>query len=138
MAAYRADPFDKKVDLGIGAYRDNDAKPWVLPVVKKADEILRNDPALNHEYLPISGLESFTSAAAKLILGADSPALLEKRAHSIQTISGTGAVHLVCRLLLEKKKLERLNKNAGSIYSASHTLSPHKSRSPSNFSLHQS
>ncbi|RAL59642.1 hypothetical protein DID88_006501 [Monilinia fructigena] len=44
MAAYRADTFDKKVDLGIGAYRDNNAKPWVLPVVKKADEILRNDP----------------------------------------------------------------------------------------------
>lgn len=35
MAAYRADPFDKKVDLGIGAYRDDNAKPWVLPVVKK-------------------------------------------------------------------------------------------------------
>ncbi|KAI9052958.1 hypothetical protein LZ554_003230 [Drepanopeziza brunnea f. sp. 'monogermtubi'] len=94
MAAFRADTFDKKVDLGIGAYRDDDAKPWVLPVVKKADEILRNDPALNHEYLPIAGLASFTSAAAKLILGADSPALTEKRACSVQTISGTGAVHL--------------------------------------------
>jgi aspartate aminotransferase len=35
MAAYRADSFDKKVDLGVGAYRDNDGKPWVLPVVKK-------------------------------------------------------------------------------------------------------
>ncbi len=35
MAAYRKDSFDKKVDLGIGAYRDNDAKPWILPVVKK-------------------------------------------------------------------------------------------------------
>jgi aspartate aminotransferase len=35
MAAYRADSSDKKVDLGIGAYRDNNAKPWVLPVVKK-------------------------------------------------------------------------------------------------------
>ena len=35
MAAYRKDDFEKKVDLGIGAYRDNDAKPWVLPVVKK-------------------------------------------------------------------------------------------------------
>lgn len=35
MAAYRADTFDKKVDLGIGAYRDDNAKPWVLPVVKK-------------------------------------------------------------------------------------------------------
>ena len=35
MAAYRKDPFDNKVDLGIGAYRDDNAKPWVLPVVKK-------------------------------------------------------------------------------------------------------
>jgi aspartate aminotransferase len=35
MAAYRADTFDKKVDLGVGAYRDDNGKPWVLPVVKK-------------------------------------------------------------------------------------------------------
>lgn len=35
MAAYRKDTFEKKVDLGIGAYRDDKAKPWVLPVVKK-------------------------------------------------------------------------------------------------------
>jgi hypothetical protein len=35
MAAYRKDTSDKKVDLGIGAYRDNNAKPWILPVVKK-------------------------------------------------------------------------------------------------------
>jgi aspartate/tyrosine/aromatic aminotransferase len=36
MAAYRRDNDPKKVDLGIGAYRDNNAKPWILPVVKKA------------------------------------------------------------------------------------------------------
>jgi aspartate/tyrosine/aromatic aminotransferase len=36
MAAYRRDEDPKKVDLGIGAYRDNNAKPWILPVVKKA------------------------------------------------------------------------------------------------------
>ncbi|KJR87945.1 uncharacterized protein SPSK_08030 [Sporothrix schenckii 1099-18] len=35
MAAYRADESSDKVDLGIGAYRDNNGKPWVLPVVKK-------------------------------------------------------------------------------------------------------
>ncbi|EGE09449.1 aspartate transaminase [Trichophyton equinum CBS 127.97] len=34
-AACKADTSDKKIDLGIGAYRDSDAKPWVLPVVKK-------------------------------------------------------------------------------------------------------
>lgn len=41
MAAYRKDTFEKKVDLGIGAYRDNNAKPWVLPVVKQASLPLR-------------------------------------------------------------------------------------------------
>ena len=39
MAAYKKDDFDKKVDLGIGAYRDNNAQPWVLPVVKKVSPI---------------------------------------------------------------------------------------------------
>lgn len=33
--AFRQDPSDKKVDLVIGAYRDDNSKPWVLPVVKK-------------------------------------------------------------------------------------------------------
>ena len=42
MAAYREDQFEKKVDLGIGAYRDNNAKPWVLPVVKKVPSSLHN------------------------------------------------------------------------------------------------
>ena len=79
MAAYKKDGFERKVDLGIGAYRDNDAKPWVLPVVKQADELLRQDPTLNHEYLPIAGLATFTSAAARLMLGADSPAIKERR-----------------------------------------------------------
>ena len=34
-AAYKEDSFQNKVNLGVGAYRDNDNKPWVLPVVKK-------------------------------------------------------------------------------------------------------
>ena len=35
MAAYRKDESPNKVDLGIGAYRDDNAKPWILPVVQK-------------------------------------------------------------------------------------------------------
>ncbi|KAG6903194.1 hypothetical protein C0995_002737 [Termitomyces sp. Mi166 len=93
-AAYKADPFEKKINLGVGAYRDDNNKPWVLPVVQKASERILKDTSLDHEYLPITGLGSFTSAAAKLILGASSPAIQESRAVSIQTISGTGANHL--------------------------------------------
>ena len=37
MAAFRKDESPDKVDLGIGAYRDDNAKPWILPVVKKVN-----------------------------------------------------------------------------------------------------
>ncbi|KAG6335395.1 hypothetical protein ID866_3690 [Astraeus odoratus] len=94
IAAYQADTFTQKVNLSAGAYRDNNNKPWVLPVVAKATQILLNDPTLDHEYLPITGLPTFTSAAAKLILGPNSQALSEGRVASVQTISGTGANHL--------------------------------------------
>jgi len=93
-AAYQADTYPNKVNLGVGAYRDDDNKPWVLPVVKKASHIILSDPTLNHEYLPITGLPEFVSGAARLILGGDSPALADERIVSVQAISGTGANHL--------------------------------------------
>lgn len=43
MAAYRRDDFPNKVDLGIGAYRDDNAKPWVLPVVKLVSVLIRSN-----------------------------------------------------------------------------------------------
>jgi aspartate aminotransferase len=45
----------------------------------QADDRLRDDPNLNHEYLPIAGLAEFTTASQKLVLGGDSPAIKEKR-----------------------------------------------------------
>lgn len=51
------------------------------------------DDNLDHEYLPILGLEPFRKAAVKLILGANSKAITEGRAGAAQCISGTGAVY---------------------------------------------
>lgn len=45
----------------------------------QADDLIRQDPNFNHEYLPIAGLAELTAAAQKVILGADSPAIKEKR-----------------------------------------------------------
>ena len=33
--AFNADTFAKKVNLGVGAYRTDEGKPWILPVVRK-------------------------------------------------------------------------------------------------------
>ncbi|KAJ1340924.1 hypothetical protein BSLG_004397 [Batrachochytrium salamandrivorans] len=103
IAFYKADPDKLKIDLGVGAYRDNAGNPWVLPVVKKAELMIVQDTSLNHEYLNIDGLKSFTEASVKLILGANSPVISEKRVTSVQTISGTGAVRLGAEFLARFK-----------------------------------
>lgn len=93
-ARYVADSRQDKVDLGIGAYRDNAGKPWILPAVKAAEKKLVASEGYNHEYLLITGYEPFLKEAAKVILGEDSVAIKEDRVVSQQSLSGTGALHL--------------------------------------------
>lgn len=76
--AFKADKDPRKINLGVGAYRDENGKPYVLNAVKKAEEILvQQNP--DKEYLPITGLPEFTQAAAKLAYGAESVPLNESR-----------------------------------------------------------
>ncbi|KAJ3384211.1 Aspartate aminotransferase, cytoplasmic, partial [Chytriomyces hyalinus] len=58
-----------KINLSVGAYRDEQGRPWVLPVVQKAKAVLLNDPTANHEYFGLDGNKSFNEASARLILG---------------------------------------------------------------------
>jgi len=92
---FQADTNPDKVSLGVGAYRTAEGKPWILPVVKKAERILAEkieEESINHEYLPVLGLDSFSKAATAMLLGEDSPALAEGRAFGVQSLSGTGAL----------------------------------------------
>lgn len=100
--AYNDDSHPNKVNMGIGAFRDNDGKPMVLPVVVKVEKQLSDqiaDKTLNHEYLSIDGLTSFTDAACRLVLGAESPAIAENRVCGAQGISGTGSLRLGMQFL---------------------------------------
>ena len=72
---FKQDSDPSKISVGVGAYRDDQGKPVVLPIVKKAAAELSAD----HEYLPIDGLSGFSNAAAKMILGDHSPVISEKR-----------------------------------------------------------
>ncbi|XP_002732064.2 aspartate aminotransferase, cytoplasmic-like [Saccoglossus kowalevskii] len=93
-ARYKEDKDPAKVNLGVGAYRTDEGKPWVLPVVRTVESQMAADSTLDHEYLPIAGLKTFTEAATRLALGDDSPALLQNRAGGFQALSGTGALRL--------------------------------------------
>jgi len=100
---YQKDENPNKINISVGAYRDENGKPYVLPVVKKAKQILLNDPNANHEYNPMTGVDSFCHNAAKVILGKDSPAIVEERVATIQTVAGTGALKIACEFLKQTK-----------------------------------
>ncbi|XP_077992943.1 aspartate aminotransferase, cytoplasmic-like [Glandiceps talaboti] len=93
-ARFKEDKNPHKVNLGVGAYRTDDGEPWVLPVVRTVESQMAADHSLNHEYLPIAGLKDFTDAATKLVLGDDSPAIVQNRSCGFQALSGTGALRL--------------------------------------------
>ncbi|XP_050315960.1 aspartate aminotransferase, mitochondrial-like [Anthonomus grandis grandis] len=79
--------------LGVGAYRSDDGKPYVLPCVRKAEEIVYKKCG-NHEYLPITGMPEFNKLAVELALGKDSCILKEGLNMTVQSLSGTGAIRL--------------------------------------------
>nr|XP_032529873.1 aspartate aminotransferase, mitochondrial [Danaus plexippus plexippus] len=87
--AYKKDNDPKKVNLGVGAYRDDQGKPFILPSVRKAESIIHGK-GLNHEYAPIGGEAAYTSAVAELAFGECSQVIQNKS----NTLSGTGALRL--------------------------------------------
>lgn len=91
--AFKADRDPRKINLGVGAYRDENGKPYVLNAVKKAEEKMAT-AKLDKEYLGITGLASFTQNAAKLAYGVDSEPLKQNAIAVAQSISGTGALRI--------------------------------------------
>jgi len=94
-AAFQADTSSTKVNLGIGAYRTEEGKPYILEVVKEAERRITNDTSLNKEYLTIAGMQDFIVAAQKLIMGK----FYSDRVTGIQSLSGTGALRVLMEFL---------------------------------------
>jgi aspartate aminotransferase, cytoplasmic len=45
-AVFNADSDPRKVNLGVGAYRDDNGKPYIFKVVRKVEQEIVNDPTL--------------------------------------------------------------------------------------------
>jgi len=92
---YKADKDPRKVNLGIGAYRDDNGNPQVLSVVRKVELELAKDLSLNKEYLPISGDAEYVRLSQQLMLGKDCQRIANGQVAGVQAISGTGALRLL-------------------------------------------
>lgn len=63
---FQKDDYPSKVIVGVGAYRDDKGKPFVLPSVRKAEKILA-EGGLDMEYAGIAGEPKFVDLALKFV-----------------------------------------------------------------------
>ena len=68
MAAYKADPRDTKVDLGVGVYKDASGNTPVMRAVKEAERRILADQN-SKAYTGLAGDPAFGNAMIDLVLG---------------------------------------------------------------------
>ncbi|XP_010520474.1 PREDICTED: aspartate aminotransferase, mitochondrial-like isoform X2 [Tarenaya hassleriana] len=93
IEAFLADPSPAKINLGVGAYRDDEGKPVVLQCVREAEAKVAGS-----DYFCLGS--KMVEESVKLVYGEDSFVFREQRFAGIQALSGTGA----CRLFAELQR----------------------------------
>ena len=96
--AYNKDTNPNKVNLSIGAYKDENGNPYTLKCVTKAViKYAKENP--NHEYLPMGGDPNFQNLAIKLAYKDDFKYL--NNIAAVQSLSGSGALRIGQRFLFQ-------------------------------------
>ena len=102
--AFQKDTNAKKINLGVGAYRDNSGKPIVFPSVKKAETKLLGKET-DKEYTGIIGSKKYQDAVRNFIFNnsgkdaAGAQLIKEGRIVTAQAISGTGSLRVMADFL---------------------------------------
>ncbi|WAC58817.1 aromatic amino acid transaminase [Brevundimonas sp. SL130] len=97
IGSFRSDPRVKKIDLGVGVYRNCEGRTPVMAAVKAAERLLV-DRQSSKAYLGPEGDLGFVTAIADLIF-TSADGLAHRR--GVQTPGGAGALRLAAELLAE-------------------------------------
>ncbi|MBL4764639.1 MAG: aspartate/tyrosine/aromatic aminotransferase [Colwellia sp.] len=97
LAKYREDTNPKKIDLGVGVYKNEAGDTTVLSCVKKAEQY-RTDTETSKVYIGPTGSALFNEEMSKLIFG-HHKVLLENRARTFSTPGGTGALRVAAEFI---------------------------------------
>ncbi|KZC09653.1 PREDICTED: aspartate aminotransferase, mitochondrial [Dufourea novaeangliae] len=96
--AFKKDQNPKKINLGVGAYRDDNGKPYVLPSVRKAEDTIKSKE-MDKEYSAISGNAEFCKHSINLALGEGHDVIKNGLNATVQGISGTGSLFVGANFL---------------------------------------
>ena len=98
MARFRADTDPRKVDLGVGVFRDGNGSTPVLDCVRRAEAAVLAAQA-SKAYVAPAGRAEFNAAVTTLVLGEDHPAVRDARVVTVQTPGGCGALRVGAELV---------------------------------------
>ncbi|MCW8346008.1 aspartate/tyrosine/aromatic aminotransferase [Vibrio sp. ZSDZ65] len=93
--AYRNDPREDKVDLGIGVYRNSEGQTPIMKAVSEAQRIVTNEQQTK-AYVGLAGCEEFNQSIAKVVFG-ETP--IYDRMSIIQTPGASGGLRMLGDLL---------------------------------------
>ncbi len=99
-AAYRADENPKKVDLGVGVYKDANGKTAVMRAVKRAEEFLVNSQETK-AYVGPTGAAGYNDIIATMVLGESLKQSLGGRRVTVQTPGGCGGLRLAAEFIVK-------------------------------------
>ena len=88
MQAYKEDPRDTKIDLGVGVYKNAEGVTPVMRAIKAAEKRLWEEETTN-SYVALAGDPAFSDALIALVLG---DAVERANVAAAATPGGTGAV----------------------------------------------
>ena len=96
--AFKNDPNPRKINLGVGVYKDENGLTPVLNSVKKAEERILSAEK-SKSYLPIDGAPAYTNVVQEMLFGAAHALLGSGRVVSAQAPGGTGALRVAADFL---------------------------------------
>jgi len=99
LAMFRVDTSPRKIDLGVGVYKDEQGLTPIPEAVRAAERALLQEQDTK-TYLGPGGNEQFNAAIGKLVLGAEHPALKAGRVQTLQAPGGCGALRIGAELLV--------------------------------------
>jgi aspartate aminotransferase len=98
MAAHRNDASLKKIDLGVGVYRDESGATPIMKSVLEAQKI-RHETEQTKSYIGPPGTPEFNTLTRKLMFGNDNQAEKSSRIAGVQTPGGCGALRVAAELI---------------------------------------
>ena len=98
MASYRADSNPKKIDLGIGVYKNETGDTPVMTAVKKAEGMIL-DSQTTKSYVGPTGAAGYNAIVAELLLGKSLNDSLGKRRVTVQSPGGCGGLRLAAEFI---------------------------------------